>query len=137
MMQFIRNMVRIFWLPTLVLVLNFTPTAQRLMDRGTGFDKIIHAIGGAAIAYISFLALRIYGKNWWVQTPWFVKCFFVIMLIAFSGVAWEVYEFASDTFRGTHMQPNNADTMGDLITDILFGALAAFFIAFRNKKSRN
>lgn len=77
-------------------------------------DPTSHFLGGTAVAFFfwrsSFHARRRLGD----------PNALALDLIAFglatvAALAWELGEFASDVFRGTHFQRDVANTMGDLM----------------------
>jgi hypothetical protein len=131
-----KKIFQILWLPVLIFFFNLTPLAIHLYATQPLFDVFMHTLGGFAIAYMFSVILSVYKISWWKQIPLIWKVLIIAGFVMLFGVAWEWYEFLSDTFLGTHAQPGLADTMYDLLFDFS-GALifcAAKFGLLRNRQ---
>lgn len=96
-----------------------------LFERIHWWDHLAHALGGI-MAFALFRAwalprLRTNGPA--------LVALSVLMALA-VGAAWEMGEFASDTWLRTATQSGNTDTMLDLVWDAIGGALGATATAF-------
>ncbi len=132
-------LIRMSALPIILFTINSTPWAQRLMDPATGimgFDKVMHTLGGIFIAYSFFVFVRTWGLEWWRTLPRYAQFCFIVTVVMAVGVLWEFYEFTHDQLFGTHFQPNNADTMGDLFFDTVGACGAAAMFVWHKCKSR-
>lgn len=116
-------------LPLVILVaFNYTPIAMRLTNSLWFFDKTLHFLGGACVAYGFINIMRAWLPSAWNNQPLLIKIIFVIAVVALGGVVWEIYEFIWDVIFKTSYQPNNHDTMLDLINDLTGGVLGAIFL---------
>lgn len=111
------------WAPLGVVILHLLLAEFGLTER---FDRLLHFLGGAAIAYFVFgLINRAPGLAAGIPS-WF------LYLFAFTAVCtvatfWEFGEFASDQFMGTAIQRGLTETIRDLFYGVL-GALACLVI---------
>lgn len=86
-------------------------------------DSAMHLLGGVALAMlVSGLLAQAVGNGWCPDTGRFITLVLVISLVVTGAVFWEVYEWMSDRFLGTHFQANLDDTMKDLVLGLLGGA---------------
>jgi len=86
-------------------------------------DSAMHLLGGIALAMlVSGLLAQAVGNGWCPDTGKFIKLVLVISLVVTGAVCWEIYEWMSDSFLGTHFQANLDDTMKDLVLGLLGGA---------------
>ena len=130
MMRFFRTLVAIFWLPTLVLILQYC--RQWFYYGHSEIDPIAHFFGGFAIAYGALITFRaLYSK---LILP---SELLALLLVTFSlsiGVTWEWYEYVR-----FHDNPALAhwnwwpDTLFDLLMDML-GAIFFACAAILRKK---
>lgn len=86
-------------------------------------DSVMHLLGGVALAMlVSGLLTQAVGNGWCPDTGTLIKLVLVITLVVTGAVFWEVYEWLSDRFLGTHFQVDLDDTMKDLVLGLLGGA---------------
>ena len=96
-------------------------------------DSAMHLLGGVALAMlVSGLLSQAVGNGWCPDTGRFVTLVLVISLVVTGAVFWEVYEWISDRFLGTHFQVDLDDTMKDLVLGLLGGAGYAGLDFFNN-----
>jgi hypothetical protein len=115
----------------LAVVILFRWGAMRLGIREQ-LDHVIHFSGGFAMAYFLYRVIRMASPYLGELRP------FTRYLLAFAGTCtvalfWEFGEFASDIFRGTHIQFSVAETLDDLIFGTLGAACCLVFIAVVTK----
>lgn len=121
------------WVPALMLVLLAPPArAFDIFTSFPGIDIPIHFLGGVATGFF-FHRLCLNASRLGVFAPYHAATHAVLVfgLVCAAGVIWELGEFASDRFFGTHAQLGNVDTMTDLLLDVLGGA--TFVLAFSSK----
>ncbi|MEK7774151.1 MAG: hypothetical protein AAB307_07350 [Deltaproteobacteria bacterium] len=89
------------------------------------WDKFLHVYGTAVIAMLAFLTTYTlhYTKKVRLSVP-FVGFLTVIFAMAVGGL-WEIGEFSLDGIFGTHTQDGLADTMWDMINDLVGGFIIA------------
>ena len=89
-------------------------------------DSAMHLLGGVALAMlVSGLLTQAVEKGWCPDTGRLIRLVLIISLVATGAVCWEVYEWMSDRFLGTHFQVDLDDTMKDLVLGLLGGACYA------------
>lgn len=101
------------------------------------FDKVMHVMGGIAVAWMAFALLQ---KH--VTAMSALQQLLVIVSVAcFVGVVWEFAEFAANSTQHTYPAfyhwfhgGDLADTLGDLAADITGGVLFGFW-AVRKERS--
>ncbi|QQS59735.1 hypothetical protein IPN35_02560 [Candidatus Peregrinibacteria bacterium] len=94
------------------------------------WDELTHALGSFAVGMIAFhlvFTLNFLGKVT-MSVP--MMGFFLFLSAMGIGGLWEIFEYYSDFFLGTHMQISLPETMRDLQFDVL-GAFAISGIAMR------
>jgi hypothetical protein len=102
------------------------------------YDKFIHAISGA----FTFVLGLMIADSCGLQARRYIdaRLVFAIMVSVTIAFLWECYEFAADSFVGTHMQTlistGPADTMLDLIFACLGALAAAIVLAVTTRSSR-
>ena len=93
------------------------------------WDAALHFTAGLGLTIFGFALLKdIYSHSELKSTP-AMTSFFAFSFTGMSAAVWEIYEFAMDSFGigSGNMQPNNADTMYDLIVALLAAALVCVF----------
>ena len=93
-----------------------------LFERIGWWDHLAHASGGL----MAFALFRAWARPRLSAGPAALAAVSVLVALAI-GAAWEIGEFASDTWLGTATQAGNTDTMLDLVWDgagACIGALA-------------
>jgi hypothetical protein len=93
------------------------------------YDKIAHLVSAISIALIGFLGVIFLDRYWRMNlTPLFIVLFTLTFGLALGGL-WEIYEFTVDQLFGGFlngpMQNGLADTMWDMIADLLGSAAVA------------
>lgn len=97
-------------------------------------DTFSHFLGGLTIAYCVYQIISLLQKkSWLVIEKNIIRVGIIVMSVTTVAVFWEFYEFISDQFFGTLMQPSLADTMKDLCIGMV-GALVFCLIFIRKQK---
>ncbi len=118
------------WVPALMLLLlAFPARAFDVFTTFPGIDIPVHFLGGVAAGFF-FHRLCLNAARLGILAPYHAATHAVLVfgLVCAAGVFWEIGEFASDRFFGTHAQLGNFDTMSDLLLDVSGGI--AFLLAF-------
>ena len=98
-------------------------------------DIPMHIVGGASIGVSAQVLLRESEKRRWLHIrSRVVRAFFVVAIVAFVAVVWEVYELLSDTFLGTGSQLGVPDTVADQIFGLSGGAFSLVWFFGRRRK---
>lgn len=130
-----KRIFRVLWLPTFLFILSSSRVGIYLYSNYEHFDTLMHGVGGVAIAFMFLTMQREYKLSWWQPIPRLWKIIFILSFVALFGIAWEWYEFLLDQAYGTHHQPSLADTMYDLLLDLL-GATLMCLAKFRSLTNR-
>jgi hypothetical protein len=119
------------WAPVAVLVIHAivakTPYRQPL-------DFPMHFLGGAAIAYFVFYAVKLLPQVFGAPST-LAKYLLSYGLACTVGLFWEFGEAISDVLLRTHIQQSLYETMSDLVADAT-GAAAALALVRLWLKSR-
>lgn len=105
------------------------------------WDKVVHGFSGALLVSVAALISRRFMQQHAIEriTSGYLFLFY-LSFAALGGVLWEVYEFNSDHFFGTHMQTgpwgSNFDTMTDLIAGLTGAVLMSLWTICRIKKDQ-
>lgn len=129
-----KKILAIFWMPATLLLINFIALTQGVYDNVSWFDDIMHALGGISIAHMFLKYVRVYEFSWWKSIPWYASITFTVCVAVMFGVAWEWYEFISDTYFATRHQPSMPDTMNDLFLALVGSFIYSCQHLLRNKK---
>ncbi|HWC57429.1 MAG TPA: hypothetical protein VG621_00540 [Candidatus Paceibacterota bacterium] len=89
-----------------------------------GFDKAMHTLGGITVALLggAWFLKRSEGLSPFQTFVTLTLCTFVV------GLAWEYYEYLVQFFiKGVHLA-DIPDSIGDLIFDIIGGAIGSFLV---------
>jgi hypothetical protein len=118
------------WAPAGVLVLSVIAIASPYAE---DLYWPLHFLGGAALAFFFFQALRITGD---LVGPVRVRARYVFAFALACTVAifWELAEFAVDEIAGTQLQEDLWDTMVDLLLDLLGAAVGLGWVAIRHAR---
>lgn len=111
---------------TLSIFLNtFMGEGLNLYSRVWLYDKVLHVYGSAVIALLAFVITYTfhYTKRWRLSLP--MVGFFTVTFAMAVGGLWEIGEFAVDSLFGKTTQDGLADTMWDMINDLVGGMVAA------------
>ncbi len=109
----------------------FLGEVGRFYDRIPLWDKFLHFQSGLLLGATGFVLVYVLNEHKRFRlglSPGFVSIFAVTFSLAI-GALWEMAEFAGDSFFGSTWQPSNADTMWDLIVNLL-GALIISVIGY-------
>lgn len=93
------------------------------------WDKLLHFLGSASIAFFFYHALSVDSKFWKAEKR---SIFNAFLLANFAGVLWEIAEFIADELFHLNAQPSLHDTMLDLIFN-LTGAYFASKLLLKSK----
>jgi hypothetical protein len=91
-------------------------------------DHVIHFSGGLAIAYFLYRIIKM-SASWIGPVTNATRYILAFTTACTVAVFWEFGEFASDAFRGTHIQHDVAETLWDLIYGVSGAALCILTIA--------
>lgn len=99
-------------------------------------DIPFHLLGGAWVAFVFFYIQHRYAPTVPTIVPWWMDMLFAVSFVMLVGVMWEWFEFGFDFFFpqgqvSLRAQLGLPDTMGDLLVDIVGGALVAFSFLFK------
>jgi hypothetical protein len=89
-------------------------------------DKVIHTFSGFLVGCAVTFALGTVSRRKHLDLPPFMMVAGVVTSGGFVAATWEIAEFTSDNFLGTHAQ--NA-SLQDTMTDIICGVLGAIAVA--------
>lgn len=101
-------------------------------DRWWWYDIPMHMLGGIVTAWS---AVRFFRAQKIIIKPLWALLVLIIGSAAIVGILWEVYEFFMDMVVAYSVQPNVADTVGDLFND-LFGATLFCLVYVKTKHPR-
>ena len=95
------------------------------------WDLAMHLIAGIILGILGNSIINKIQKGKKIDP--IIRMFFIIGIACLGGIAWEIYEFAVDSWFGLDTQKvlltGVADTMGDIITDLIGGILAGIYFA--------
>ena len=131
----IRDIIMISIFPFLVEMINITSYSLfPLQSEKYQVENYLHFLGGLSITFSTGYVLRLLEKNGLVTIKnRLLKALQIIAVVMMIAVLWEIYEFTSDTFLGTDFQPNNFDTMKDLILGTLGGIFYCLTLVWGKK----
>jgi hypothetical protein len=119
-----------FWGITLITTTLVLGGVEEFYDRYAWWDIMVHSFAGFGCAVIAYIVLAIIDHRRLEHTaPWMLTLCAVALSVAASTL-WEIIEFTTDPFIPSVMQPDNTDTMIDLIGASI-AAVAAGLIGFR------
>lgn len=93
------------------------------------YDKLAHLIASATVGLVAFFIALFAEHRGDIRLTGGAIIVFILTATLAAGVIWEIYEFTVDQVFGTNLQFGNADTMSDLIADLVGGTIAAVFAA--------
>lgn len=98
-------------------------------------DIILHLLGGAWVATLFFYVQERYVPSF-VAMPWWFSIVVVVSFVMLVGVGWEWFEYWFDYFVAKdnfvlRAQLGLADTMGDLLADLVGGLIVGAYFIFR------
>jgi len=126
-----KRALRFAWAPITVLILLaiFEPKF------GSKADPYLHVLGGAACQYFFFNVLSL-PFSWIGTLTRFAKTIFAFTLTCTIATLWELGEFVSDRYVGTHLQESVPETIGDLALGLL-GAIIVLTATLTLKNYEN
>jgi len=126
-----KRALRFAWAPITVLILLaiFEPKF------GSKADPYLHVLGGAACQYFFFNMLSL-PFSWIGTLTRFAKTIFAFTLTCTIATLWELGEFVSDRYVGTHLQESVPETIGDLALGLL-GAIIVLTATLTLKNYEN
>jgi hypothetical protein len=96
------------------------------------WDDIEHALLALSFCWLLIDLLRP------VAAPWWLIASAAVGVTLTCSIAWEVVEWVADQALNTRMSPSDADTIGDLVADLLgCGAAIAVLALGRAHRPRN
>jgi len=96
-------------------------------------DSAMHLVGGISLGMFVLGSLEnAVRRGWCPNLGKTVASVMVISLVMTGAVCWEFYEWASDIFLGTHLQPSLNDTVKDLFLGLSGAVLFISFINYAN-----
>jgi hypothetical protein len=124
----------VYFLVSLALLIHVSGYVQERYITFPNWDSLAHLISGTIVSIIGFVIIlfadRI--KKYNLDTP-FIAIFVILFGMAMEYL-WEIWEFFMDTFFGGSlaglMQPNNADTMTDMIFVLISSIIVAVIVVF-------
>jgi len=142
----LKILFKLFGPAVLVYAVNFLAVVSGLYGVWKWFDIPMHFLGGMAIAWLAYVAwdlgLGLYEKKVMDSIPLLIKAVSIISFATFIGVVWEWHEFIIDAINIRQMisfvpmQPGLADTMKDLLMDVLgattFVAISTLLLRRKN-----
>ncbi|MBP1929180.1 hypothetical protein J2741_001727 [Methanolinea mesophila] len=124
----------VYFLVSLALLIHVSGYVQERYITFPNWDSLAHLISGTIVSIIGFVAILFADKikNYNLDTP-FIAIFVILFGMAMEYL-WEIWEFFMDLFFGGSlagpMQPNNADTMTDMIFVLLSSIIVAGIVYF-------
>lgn len=127
-----KRALRFAWAPAAVLFL----LAILEPKFGSRADPYLHVLGGAACQYFFYNVLSL-NFSWIGKLTRFAKTIFAFTLTCTIATLWELGEFISDRYVGTHLQESVPETIGDLALGLL-GAIIVLTatLALKNYENR-
>lgn len=111
----------------------FIGTYLGLYGIWTFWDKVIHFGSGVLVAIYSLVLLAVLAKRYKFSMPTWLQATLVIAIGGSTALLWEIAEFISDTYFGTHAQITNADTMTDMINGLAGATLVIALVAWQHR----
>ncbi len=120
---------------TLPISLDILITLALLLHIGGGvlgaygiiyYDTLTHFVSSFLIAFLSFVVIYILDEYWdGLMMDKYAMAFLVVITTIAIGVVWELNEWITDIFFGTHEQWGYNDTIKDLFVDTIAGIFMA------------
>ncbi|PKL56936.1 MAG: hypothetical protein CVV35_02585 [Methanomicrobiales archaeon HGW-Methanomicrobiales-6] len=93
------------------------------------YDKLTHLISSSTVAVIAFFLAVLAEHQGEIRLTRGAIVVFILLSTLAAGAVWEIYEFVVDQIFDLGLQHGNADTMIDLIVDLIGAAIVAAFAA--------
>ena len=115
------------------------------------FDKLVHYMFPAFIAFISFIIIYTMQGLGYLKANLATTMFLIVVFALGIGAFWEILEYSSDQimlprvedwhqFQGSLVEDPHHDTMNDLIADFIGGltgaVVGAFYISHKQKHDK-
>ncbi len=85
-------------------------------------DSAMHFIGGIALGIFIFGVMGHAIRRGWCRDPGkIIMLVLIVSLVTTGAVCWEIYEWLSDAYLGTHFQLTLDDTLKDLVLGLAGG----------------
>ncbi len=135
----LRKLFRAAWPMAAVFI--FDNTINKYLgvyERWPSFDIPMHVFGGVVTAWCLARLLKSL-KVYISLKPSWLRYWFLISGTALVGIVWEFYEWSLDQiFPNMGMQLGLADTLGDLLNDLIGATIFIVFIWYRHRsRSKN
>ena len=117
----------------------FTLTAAagsilKLYDKFPGYDRVVHFISGLILGYIGYyIGDYLFRKLEMPHERFIITLFAGLFSFSCAGF-WEIIEFSTDCVMHMGVQHGNTDTMGDIVSGYLGGALFQLLKLFEHRK---
>lgn len=109
------------------ILLDTLGSAFNIYHTFTGYDFLTHTIGTATISILAFMIVYTLNFIGVVKMNLKMMGFFTFVFAIAVGSVYEILEFMSDFFLGTHMMISLENTVLDMIFNMLGGSLVAIF----------
>ncbi len=93
------------------------------------YDKLTHLVSSITVAVIAFFLAVLAEHQGNVRLTRSAIVVFILVSTLSAGTVWEIYEFVVDQVFDVGLQHGNADTMMDLIVDLVGAAIVAVLAA--------
>lgn len=88
----------------------------------THLDSAMHFAGGITLGmFVTGLVGQAVGRGWCPDPGRLLLPLLVVSLVTTGAVCWEIFEWLSDAFLGTHYQLTLDDTIKDLVLGLAGG----------------
>jgi len=120
-MKFVYPLILLMVLHVLFLMLGYYSI--------THLDSAMHFAGGISLGiFVVGLLGHAIRKGWCPDPGRPLLLVLIVSLVTTGAVAWEVYEWLSDRYLGTHFQLTLADTVKDLVLGLAGGVACAWMV---------
>jgi hypothetical protein len=110
----------------------------RLYSYWPGLDDPMHYAGALILTWFIHRGVQHAMRHGVLpELDWFPRALAIFALVCTASVFWELAEFLSDRYLGTHAQNGLADTMSDMLIDVLGSvSFIAVWTVVRRRRSR-
>ena len=127
-----KHAFRFAWAPLAVVIVHAFLESMF----GSKVDPYMHVLGGAALQYYFYNVLSP-GWSWIGTLTRFAKMIFAFTSTSTIATLWELGEFVSDKYFGTHLQESIPETIGDLALGLLGATIVLIAtLALKNYENR-